>query len=158
MGFATLMSTEHKRLHDYASQLARDPQDAADLLQSTMLRCWLNQHAFTPGSSFVSWARAIMKNGFIDDQRRARFKADMPDEDIHELLVSDAQQEWHVHLQEVACLLAELTPTIREAVMLGAEGVSMEEGARKLQITVAAFKSRLHRGRAYLTARQDRVA
>src|SRR3546814_10658216 len=55
-----------------------------------------------------------------------------------------------VDLRDVKWALGELIPDQRAAILLAAEGLSIEEAAARLAIPAGTFKSRLWRGRLRL--------
>jgi len=148
--FAALLAEQNRALIKYARYLASNSADADDLLQDTLLRCWSAQHMFQPGTSIGAWARTVMKNRFISGTRKDRSSVDVADEILDGLLSVPPSQEATVMLKDVHRALDELVPEHRHAVLLAAEGFSMEEAAGKLGISAGAFKSRLMRGRMRL--------
>lgn len=75
---------------------------------------------------------------------------DIDNEELDNLLLSEPSQEAVVSLSDVHKALDKLPLEQRSAVLLAAEGFSMEEASRKTGISVGAFKSRLMRGRIQL--------
>lgn len=134
----------------YAQRLTGSPADADDLVQDTLARCWAARTTLQPDSNIAAWATTVMRNCFISGRRRARFQRDLTDAAVAQLLTQPEPQEWAVHLGDARSALGELTATLREAVVLAAEGLTMEQGADRLSISVGAFKSRLLRGRLRL--------
>ncbi len=58
---------------------------ADDLVQDAIVRLLTAQDQFKPGTNFLAWAIAILRNRFIDPRRRARYVGD-PVEDVESLL------------------------------------------------------------------------
>ena len=96
-----------------------------------------------------------MRNGFISGTRRSWLMIDIDDEDLGDLLLSEPSQEAAVSLKDVQKALDTLPIEQRSAVLLAAEGFSMEEASRKTGISIGAFKSRLMRGRIQLRILHD---
>lgn len=137
-------------LRAYARRLTGNSVDADDLLQETMLRCWQARDRFKPGSNFIAWSRTIMRNSFLSARRRDRFHVSLPDDALDHLPGIDGGQDGIVEWGEMERALGELSPEHRAAVLLGGEGVSIEDGAVRLAIPEGTFKSRLARGRMRL--------
>lgn len=148
--FGPMLAAEAGRLARYARRLTGGGADADDLLQDTMLRCWAARRSFRPGSNFIGWTRAVMRNSFLSERRRGRFHIDLPEGALDRLLAVAGTQELSVHLDNVNWALGELTPEHRDAVLLASEGMSIEESAARLAIAEGTFKSRVWRARAQL--------
>lgn len=149
-GFAAELARREPGLRAYARRLARDRADADDLVQDTMLRCWAARRRFEPGSNFAAWTRTVMRNGFLSDRRRDRFRVELPDGALDHLLVAAGAQEPAVDLRDAIWALGELTPDHRDAVLLAGEGLTAEEAAARLAIPEGTFKSRVARARSRL--------
>src|SRR3546814_6641944 len=63
--------------------------DADDLLQETMLRCWVARRSFVPDTNLGAWMRTVMRNSFLSGRRRAPFHADLPEDAFDRLLRSE---------------------------------------------------------------------
>lgn len=148
--FAKMLSSEAGRLAGYARRLAGNAADADDLFQETMLRCWAARRSFRHDTNFVGWTRAVMRNSFFTERRRARFRADLPDAAIERMLNVAPNQSEGVELHDVDRAMTELTPDHRAAVLLASQGFSVEEAAASLSIHPNTFKSRVWRARARL--------
>ena len=55
-----------------AYNLTQDHDQAKDLYQETALRVMKNRDKFNPGTNFKAWVFTIMKNFFINDDRRRK--------------------------------------------------------------------------------------
>lgn len=144
IGQASLLRAYARRL--VGSQAA----DVDDLLQDTLLRCWAARRSFDPGTNLGAWSRTVMRNSFLSGRRRVRFHADMPDEALERLLSVPENQDDAVNLHDVDSALGALIPEQREAILLAASGLSIEEAAAELSIPEGTFKSRVWRGRLRL--------
>lgn len=145
-----MLALHSKPMSKYARYLTRGEADADDLLQDTLLRCWAARHTFEIGTSLGAWIRIVMRNRFISGTRRSWLMIDIDNEELDNLLLSEPSQEAVVSLSDVHKALDKLPLEQRSAVLLAAEGFSMEEASRKTGISVGAFKSRLMRGRIQL--------
>lgn len=68
--FSTLVQRETRPLRNYAYQLTRNPEDANDLVQETVLKALSCHNRFMEGSNLKGWLYIIMKNSFINNYRR----------------------------------------------------------------------------------------
>src|SRR3546814_2818568 len=76
--------------------------------------------------------RTVMRNSFLSGRRRAPFHADLPEDAFDRLLGVAGGQGAAVDLRDVNWALGELIPDQRAAILLAAEGLSIEEAAASL--------------------------
>ena len=152
-------------LYNTAYRLARNAQDAEDLVQETYLRAYRSFAQFTPGTNLKAWLFRILKNAFINEYRKRR--AAPPEEEFAALEESfesridtdrypatknpEQQALEHSLDEKVQRALDELPPDYRMAVLLAdLEGFSYKEIAEILEIPIGTVMSRLYRGRKQL--------
>jgi RNA polymerase sigma-70 factor (ECF subfamily) len=137
-------------LRRFALSLAHDPIMADDLVQETMLRAWKNRARFELGTNFEAWSFTIMRNWFYTDRRKHREVQD--GDGVHAArLTALPDQAGCLDLQDVQAALEQLTPPMREALMLvTVEGLSQEEAAAVMGCQIGTVKSRVFRARDQL--------
>jgi len=139
----------------YALSLTRNRAAAEDLVQDTAVRV-LTQSKQFDGSNFASWSNMILRNRFIDDCRRARFRSSSVDDVPATAVAQEATQELAVELDETLRALEDLPPNFRKILVLKCvHGLSYEHTARRLKIPLGTVRSRLSRARAELLATVD---
>jgi len=139
-------------LRAFARGLCGRPDLADDLVQETLLKAWAAQERFEPGTSMRAWTFVILRNAYLTDMRRNRFRADYDETVAERILVAPAAQEGPMHLSDMHRALLTLPPERREALLLvGAGGFSYEEAAQICGCAVGTIKSRVGRARAALT-------
>src|SRR5208282_3356164 len=151
-------------LYTAALHLTRNPSDAKDLLQDTVLRAYRFFHQFTPGTNCRAWLLTILYNSFRNDYRRASreqtsvspenfereieaqsLRSDRPQADPESMLFEKLLDH------EVQAALAKLPEEFRSAMLLvDIEELSYQEAARALAVPVGTVRSRLSRGRAMM--------
>jgi RNA polymerase sigma-70 factor, ECF subfamily len=142
--------------------IVRNHEDAEDALQDTLLRAYTHVTSFRRSCKFSTWLTAIGVNSalMILRKRRARREtyASSLDTGTVELPepVDRSPGPEGIYLKQQAILLVrreveKLPPSLRSAVnhYYGSE-CSLEEAAKAHEISLAAAKSRLLRGRAKL--------
>lgn len=140
-------------LRAFARGLCGRPDMADDLVQETMLKAWAAQDRFEPGTSMRAWTFVILRNAYLTDMRRNRFRGEYDETVAERILVAPAGQEDPIHLADLQRALQTLPPERREALLLvGAGGFSYEEAATICGCAVGTIKSRVGRARAALTA------
>lgn len=140
-------------LRAFARGLCGRPDLADDLVQEALLKAWAAQDRFEPGTSIRAWTFVILRNAYLTDMRRNRFRGEYDETVAERVLVAPAGQEGPLHLADMHRALLTLPPERREALLLvGAGGFSYEEAAQICGCAVGTIKSRVGRARAALTA------
>ncbi|HNW43853.1 MAG TPA: sigma-70 family RNA polymerase sigma factor [Elusimicrobiales bacterium] len=124
-----------------------------DVYQETFISAFKNITKFKGGSGFGTWLYRIAANNCWMKFRKKKSEKLVSLEDVRGL--EDLPQVDHVARKElsesVAKALSRLSVDYRLAITLAdIQGLSMEEAAKVLKITVPAFKTRLFRARAAL--------
>lgn len=142
------------RLRAFAMKLCRNIDQADDLVQETIARGCRNIALFQPGTNMVAWLTTILRNHFLSECRRARYRLSDPIEDHIETLSIPAAQFASVESQELRAALHELPESERVALMmvLGA-GYEYEDVAQALGCPTGTVKSRVSRARRKILQR-----
>lgn len=138
-------------LRAFARGLCGKADMADDLVQETMLKAWAARDRFEPGTSMRAWTFVILRNAYLTDMRRNRFRGEYDEGVAERILVEPAGQEEPIHLSDLHRALLTLPTERREALLLvGAGGFSYEEAAQICECAVGTIKSRVARARAAL--------
>jgi len=138
-------------LRAFARGLCGRPDYADDLVQETMLKAWAARASFQPGTSIRSWTFVILRNVYLSEARRNRFRGDYDPDMAEKLLSQPAGQEDGIHMGDLRNAMMRLSPERREALLLvGAGGFSYEEAADIAKCAVGTMKSRVARARRSL--------
>ena len=151
-------------LYTMAIRLARNPDDANDLLQETVLRAYRFFHQFETGTNCRAWMLTILFNNFRNGYRKysreqpassaEEFDRKVEGESLRtdpagsnpEALLSGQGMEG-----EVEAALGSLPAEFREAILLvDVEELSYQEVSGVLDVPIGTVKSRVSRGRAIL--------
>lgn len=129
------------------------PEFADDLVQDALLRAWTARQRFKAGTNFRAWIFVILRNLFLSEMRRSKFKGEWNDLTAEKKLVADASQERHIELSDMQRALGLLPVGQREALILvGAGGFSYQDAADITGVAVGTVKSRVARARTALEA------
>ena len=140
-------------LRAFARGLCGRPDMADDLVQETMLKAWAAQERFEQGTSMRAWTFVILRNAYLTDMRRNRFRGEYDETVAERILTAPAGQEEPIHLSDLHRALLTLPAERREALLLvGAGGFSYEEAANICGCAIGTIKSRVGRARATLTS------
>ena len=140
-------------LRAFARGLCGRPDMADDLVQEALMKAWAAQDRFEPGTSMRAWTFVILRNAYLTDMRRNRFRGEYDEGVAERTLTAPADQEEPMHLSDMHRALLTLPAERREALLLvGAGGFSYEEAAEICGCAVGTIKSRVGRARSALTA------
>jgi len=151
-------------LYTMAIRLARNPDDANDLLQETVLRAYRFFHQFETGTNCRAWMLTILFNNFRNGYRK--YSREQPASSAEEFdrkvegesLRADpagsnpeSLLSGHGMEGEVEAALGGLPAEFREAILLvDVEELSYQEVSGVLDVPIGTVKSRVSRGRAIL--------
>lgn len=146
------IETQIPNLRRYAMVLAHNPVAADDLLQQSMTRALMKSHLFEPGTNLRAWLFTIMHNVHVSNVRHVAAASPAVDPDMVENTYGGpAPQDSVIALRAMRKALAAIPDGQRAAVLMaGVEGMSYEEIADRLNISIGTVKSRIHRGRRAL--------
>jgi RNA polymerase sigma factor (sigma-70 family) len=138
-------------LRAFARSLSGNRDLADDLVQEALMKAWAARKRFQAGTNMRAWTFVILRNLFLSQMRRARFKGEWDDVAAARLLAAPAGQDRHIELADIQRALLHLPQPQREALILvGAGGFAYEEAAEICGCAVGTIKSRVARGRVAL--------
>lgn len=139
------------RLRRFGRTLARNSEDADDLVQIAVERALTHSHQWQPGTRLDSWMFRIMQNAWIDESRaRERRQQTFVDEEAGEN-VGVSPNEAQMDAIAVRKAVAQLNDEQRAVVgLVLVEGLPYKEAADVLGIPIGTLTSRLARARETL--------
>lgn len=141
------------RLRRFARSLTRDASQADDLCQTSLERALTRRSQRRDGARLDGWMFMIMRNCWIDEQRRKRreFARIDPDAAPEEHAGSVAGPDDTLATLQLHQAMNALPDEQREAAALvWVEGFSYNESAEYLKIPIGTLTSRLSRARRRL--------
>jgi RNA polymerase sigma-70 factor (ECF subfamily) len=169
--FARLVERHQRQLYRLALRMTGSEADANEVLQESFLNAWQKLPAFRGEAQFSSWLYRIAANSALMRLRRKRRAPDaLPDQPL-ELQAPKFSSEgsldpppysdWSQRADEkmmsgqlgvaIEKAVQELPEDYRTVFLLkDVDGLSNEDIATSLDLTVPAVKSRLHRARLAL--------
>lgn len=152
--FARIVQAYQKPVYNLCYRTLGDPNEAEDATQEAFLRAYTNFSRYDPERRFLTWILSIASNHCIDRLRRRRQNWVSIDDDIAgEQLVAPSESphrsaERREQAETIQGFLNRMAPDYRiPLVLLYWYDLSYEEIASTMNLSVAAVKSRLHRGR-----------
>ena len=144
-------------MYNVAYRMLGNAQDAEDATQEALLSAYRNWGSFRGDSRITTWLYRITVNAALmrlrkDKNARALTQTGEEMPDLPDLSEGPEQAAVNSELREkLQDGLNQLPADMRAAVVLrDVQGLSNEEAADALSISVPAFKARLHRGRVML--------
>jgi len=155
------------QLYAAAMRMTRNPADAEDLVQETMLKAYRAYDTFQEGTNLKAWLYRILTNTYINRYRKAQRRPTETDlgevEDLYLYRRLGSEDTAEMSRSAEDQLLEGLVESdIKEAVealpehfrlpvlLADLEGFSYKEIAEILDIPIGTVMSRLHRGRKQL--------
>jgi RNA polymerase sigma-70 factor (ECF subfamily) len=136
----------------FARSLTRNPAQADDLVQDTLVKALANVERFEPGTNLRAWLFTILRNHFYSQLRKAKREVEDVEGRYAARLSSRPEQDGSIDLEDFKVAFAQLAPDHREVLTLvGASGCSYEEAAQLCGCAVGTIKSRVTRARKKLT-------
>ena len=153
-----------RKVFNLAYKFVGRHDEAEDLTQDIFLKIFKALHTFDRRANFQTWLISISRNLCIDHYRSVRKERETMarDVDASQLMPVSRERSPHGELEQIdlrkriRLALAELPPTLRQAVVLrDLQEFSYQEIADQLGLPEGTVKSRINRGRLEL-ARQLR--
>lgn len=164
-----LVQSHQDRVYSFAMRMCRNVEDAKDILQDTFLGVIRSIREFREESKFSTWLYRIAANACLKKRRRGVHDPTPEQElSLDDLMPRpDAEgrkpeiPDWSGDAER-ALLQGELSARMESAidklprdyktvlVLRDVEGLSAEETAQALGLSVPAVKSRLHRARVFV--------
>lgn len=159
--FDELVRRTYMDVYSMALRLTANEEDARDVVQEVYLRAWKGMGKFRGDARLSTWLYRITANTSSTHIQRRRKHGHEPYPEHHDIVDVHAEHpegaaESAATMHRVELALAGLSPKLRAiAVMKDVYGLSHEEIAEELGISVAATKVRLHRARRKLRTELD---
>jgi RNA polymerase sigma-70 factor, ECF subfamily len=149
----------HDGLRAFIAKRTHNAAETDDLLQEVFLRVHQHIDRLKDPDRMISWVFQITRNAIIDHYRSPERKRELPvglateiEEDKQALAVEEDENEAKYELSNcLRPMIDRLSADYREAIRLvELEGLTNQEAASELGLSVPGMKSRVQRGRQQL--------
>lgn len=156
-----LLERHQGQIYRFGMKMCRDPEDAKDVLQDTLLSVARNVKDFRGGSSISTWLYTVARSFCVKQRRKSKFAPKEAASSLdgaaeHVADPAKAADETLASKQVERALetaIGSLEPMYREVLLLrDVEGLTAPEVAQITSASVQAVKSRLHRARLSVRA------
>jgi len=155
------------RAYQYAYRLAKDSDEAADVVADSFVRVYRSISGFKGQSSFSTWLYRIITNCYLDRRKRQNARPATSIDDVIETADGEMRQQFVSDVEDAleACSRRKTAETLTSAIaalpesyrhivtLYHGEMLSYEEMAERLNVPVGTVKSRLNRARMALAER-----
>jgi RNA polymerase sigma-70 factor, ECF subfamily len=147
--FGLLAERHEDRLFTVAARMLGSRDDAADVVQETLIRAWTGLPRFRGDARLSTWLHRILLNAVYDHQARRR--PTVPLDETYDPADPRDRIAEHELSDELQRALAALSEDFRLPVLLAdVAGLSYEEIGESLGLPAGTVRSRIFRGRAEL--------
>lgn len=148
--YAVLVKRYEKPIYNLMLRMTGSEQDAVDLTQEAFVKAYEKLEKFNPSAPFFPWLYTMGLNLARDFLRRAKrspFECYESDNCLSEQADEGERLAEKIDIQDVWKGLKTLPVDYREALLLRFhEGLSIDEVAHALGLSLSAAKMRIHRG------------
>lgn len=155
--FEKIILNYQDRIYNLCLYMLGNRHDAEDAAQDTFLKAYQSLNVFKPEASLYTWLYRIAVNTCIDYKRRPFFESIFRRSDTGEEIViehpsaspsPDKDYESNQIRSALPKALKKLSPKLRAVIVLNeVEGLSYEEIADTLDVSIGTVKSRISRAR-----------
>ena len=156
---ANIWEQLHNGLRAFIAKRVGNEAETEDLLHEVFLRVHWHAQTVQEPERMISWVFQITRNAIIDHYRSAERRRELPvglateiEEDKQAVVIEQDEIEAKYELSHcLRPMIDHLSPDYREAIKLvELEGLTNQEAASKLGLSVPGMKSRVQRGRQQL--------
>jgi RNA polymerase sigma-70 factor (ECF subfamily) len=154
-GFEHVIAGHKNRTYSYAAMILRDPAEAQDVVQESLVRLWQSRAKVDPAGA-PSWLRRTAHNLCIDRLRRRRTRPEIGGQELDASHTAGTPgplrlAESEDLRQRIDRVLATMSSEDRAVIVLReVQELAYEEIAEMLELPLGTLKARLHRARERL--------
>lgn len=144
--FSAQLPQQYNRAHRIAYNFTGNHDDAADLVQTSMLKAWRNRGRYPNIENFDAWFNTVVRNTCRDYTRSNRRVPELV-KPIETDIVADDPFVGIERQQLITTIQQHLAPSQWQILLMFYTGYSYQEIADHMQTTVATVKTMAYKGR-----------
>ena len=160
---ANIWEELHNGLRAFIAKRVSNEAETEDLLQEVFLRVHRHAQTLQEPERMISWVFQITRNAIVDHYRSAQRRRELPaglateiEQDKNVMAVEEENEAKYELSHCLRPMIDRLSPDYREAIRLvELEGLTNQEAAIKLGLSVPGMKSRVQRGRQQIRKMLD---
>lgn len=143
-------ASEHRAaLVRFVQSRVKDHATAEDIVHDVLLRAWERREQLRDETKLAPWLYQMTRFAIIDHHRASRPSEELPEDLVAPVHEEEAVQQIARHC--IAPLIARLPERYREPLTLSEiEGLTQQQVATRLGLSLSGAKSRVQRARAKL--------
>jgi len=153
--FLSLLDSIESLVFGFAMRLTKNREDAKDLMQETILRCYSNREKFQIGTNFKSWMTTVMYNSFVNHYRKKKNKRKVF-QSVEDFggLVENIGKKNNLHAnfaaEEIQAKIDDLPDNIQVPFKMFYIGYRYKEISTYMELPIGTVKSRIFYARNQL--------
>jgi RNA polymerase sigma factor (sigma-70 family) len=150
--FMSLFAEIESLLFGFAMRLTSSKENAKDLMQETLMRCYANKHKFEAGTNFKSWMTTVMYHSFVNHYRKRKSKRKVLQTVNNYSQITEGKSigvradEDLLH-KELKSIVNELPNKFHHPFQMLLDGYKYQEISETLDVPIGTIKSRIHYAR-----------
>lgn len=152
--FAILVDRYKNLVFSVLSKMTNNPDEYADIAQEIFIKIYKNLDKYRPDYHFSTWIIRITKNHVIDLRRKKRIESTSIDEVDFSVTDNRSAEDEYItgeSVRELNRLINELPEMYRLPIVLyHRHGMSYQDIAESLGLSLSKVKNRIFRGRKLL--------
>lgn len=141
--FNSLLVEQSKSLKGFALNLTHDSEEAADLLQDTIVKAIQYRDKFVRSTNFKAWMTTIMKNTFINNYRRKKLKENSVKEITYTSDTKYSSTENIINTKDLQRSIDGLSDDYKLPLERFISGYKYHEIAEEMNLPIGTVKSRI---------------
>jgi RNA polymerase sigma factor (sigma-70 family) len=156
--FMSLFAEVESLLFGFAMRLTGNKENAKDLMQETLMRCFANKHKFQSGTNFKSWMTTVMYHSFVNHYRKRKSKQKvLQTVSNYNQITQDksigVRADEDLLYKELKSIISELPNKFHNPFQMLLDGYKYQEISETLDVPIGTIKSRIHYARQKIKKR-----
>lgn len=153
--FSLKISSLESAMNNFARSLTGNSEDAKDLFQETVCKAYGNIKKYELRTNFKAWIMTIMRNTFINNYRRKKFRNEVAQPSnayLFEVRGGKSENTGYssLRMKELDDIFAQVSEIYTVPFLMNYKGYKYEEISEHLGVPIGTVKSRIFHARRQL--------